>query len=157
LTESVGQLSGLAKVRLDEVEQLDIALVIRSVIQAERDADVPIASAVPAGLRGVGCAADLAVVLHTLIRLAQGDAVVIRGREEHGFVVVSVEATAAPPNGPGVASLHDSLDLEVATRLMADQGGTIWIGGGASQGLSFGVRLPAAPVADVEMEKGASS
>jgi signal transduction histidine kinase len=151
LTDGVGQLSGLAKVRPDEVEELDIDLVVRSVVEAERDSNIAVSATVPAGLRGVGCAADLAVVLQTLIRLAQGRAVVVRGRQERGFVVLTVEAADGSLVGCPVGSLQDSLDLEVASRLMVEHGGTISIG----QGISFGLRLPAVAVADFEMEKGA--
>jgi signal transduction histidine kinase len=155
LTDGVGQLSGLAKVRTDEVEPLDIDLVVRSVIQAERSSTSAVTATVPVGLRGIGCAADLAVVLQILVRLGQGRPMVVRGYREREFVVLSVEASGDSAVAPVVRSLQDSLDLEMASRLMAEHGGTISIGNAAGHTISFGVRLPAAPALVADMEKGA--
>jgi signal transduction histidine kinase len=155
LADGVGQLSGLVKVRPDEVDELDIEMVVRSVVENERDSMMCVSSAVPERLRGVGCADDLTVVLQTLIRLAGGQSVAVRGREERGFVVLSVEGVGFSQAGPAVPSLQDSLDLEVASRLMTDQGGTISMGNAEGGGISFGVRLPSIPAADLDMEKGA--
>jgi hypothetical protein len=155
LTDGVGQLSGLTKVRPEEVEELDIDQVVRSIVAAERDSNVAVTSAVPAGLRGVGCAADLAVVVQILIRLAQGRPVVVRGSQERGFIILTVEATDSSLVGCPVGSLQDSLDLEVASRLMVEHGGTVSMGDANGHGVLFGLRLPAVSIADLEMEKGA--
>jgi signal transduction histidine kinase len=155
LTDGVGQLSGLTKVRPEEVEELDIDQVVRSIVAAERDSNVAVTSAVPAGLRGVGCAADLAVVVQILIRLAQGRPVVVRGSQERGFIILTVEATDSSLVGCPVGPLQDSLDLEVASRLMVEHGGTVSMGDANGHGVLFGLRLPAVSIADLEMEKGA--
>ena len=64
----VDRLRLLVEVRMEEIEDFGVDTVVRSVVYSEKRLGVSVTTALPAGLRGVGRAADLAVVLQTLIR-----------------------------------------------------------------------------------------
>jgi signal transduction histidine kinase len=169
----VDRLRQLVEVRMEEIEDFGVDTVVRSVVHSERRLGVSVTTTLPAGLRGVGRAADLAVVLHILIRsprIRSGRApLVVRGSRQGDAVLVLVEAAGLGPD-PMVVSPDrldgtlmapfdrlepelgrevggDALDLYVASRLMGEQGGDIWTAARPGGGVSFGVRLPAATAA----------
>jgi hypothetical protein len=171
----VDRLRQLVEVRMEEIEEFGVDTVVRSVVHSERRLGVSVTTAFPAGLRGVGRAADLAVVLHTLIRsprIRPGCApLVVRGARQGDAILLLVEAAGLGPD-PLVVSPdrldgslmapfdrlepelgheagEDALDLYVAARLMSEQGGDIWTATRPGGGASFGVRIPAAEAAAV--------
>jgi hypothetical protein len=154
----VDRLGLLVDVRMEEIQEFGIDTVVQSVVRTERKAGMAVSSAVPAGLRAVGRATDLAVVLHTLIRSPRvrfdGAPVILRGECRDGAVVLLVEPAGLtadsliespdrmePELGPDSGA--DALDLYVAARLMGEQGGDVWTATHAGGRVSFGVRLPA--------------
>lgn len=159
LTESVDRLGKLLDVRVEEIQPFDVAGLARAVAHAERKAGRTVRADLPTGLDAVGRAADVAAVLRTVIGLAArrtGAGVVVRGATEGGAIVLRVE-----PAGAGDLSLltdcwdevwagsfksastddDTTIDLYVATRLLAEQGADLWATAGRDR---FAVRLPAA-------------
>ncbi|HZQ79797.1 MAG TPA: hypothetical protein VFE55_20885 [Acidimicrobiia bacterium] len=169
LDDSLGRLASLTDVHTEEIEPFDVADVVRAVTHAERKAGRTVTAAVPAGLRAVGRAADVAAVLRTLVGIS-GTAgpggihvqVTIRGELHHGAAVLVVEPTGEDPE-PLLARNWDAIQAEsfkitsradeeemnlfVAARLLADQGADLWFTAGRSR---FAVRLATSPDASPE-------
>lgn len=169
----VDRLRQLVEVRMEEIEDFGVDTVVRSVVHSERRLGRSVTTAIPAGLRGVGRATDLAVVLHTLIRSPHirtgGGPVVVRGARRGAAVLVLVEAAGLAPDPLSVPAdwsddslmapfarlepelllaTGETLDLYVAVRLMTEQMGDVWTATRPDGGVSFAIRLPAAPLAN---------
>jgi hypothetical protein len=164
LNDSLGRLASLTDVRTEEIQPFDVADVVRAVAHGERKAGRSLTADVPAGLRAVGRAADLAAVLRTLASIA-GSAgpggihvqVELRAELVGGAAVVIVEPAGLdrPPllseswepirvESFKLSSRADEteMNLFVAARLLADQGADLWSTTGRAR---FAVRLTAPP------------
>jgi hypothetical protein len=164
VVEGAERLGGLMDVAPEEVRPFALDGVARAVVHAERKAGRTAGSQVPAGLRAVGRAADVAGVLRALVAAVAADgptagparpsaaspAVNLVAEALASTVVVRIEPSGCP-DLPLVTAHWRSVDLEatdpsagadlyVAARLLAEQGGDLW----AAAGPRFAVRLPAA-------------
>ncbi len=158
---SFGRLIGSGVERLGvllgerDEEQKEFALrdVVHSVVCAERISGVVSTFDLPAGVRCSGRSADVAGVLHTLIRStwvrSQPAAVHLKGWCESETIVLSIgPALVTDLTVPGRLDssepFGDTVDLQVAGQLLDHQGGTISAATDASGRISFEVRLLAA-------------
>ena len=159
LHEGVAQLGALMDVRSEEIQPFAVAGVVRAVVHAERKGGCVVSADLPDQLTAEGRAADVAAVLRTLVTLIARDSG--RGARISSLVageavVVLVEPAGADPL-PLTTDRWDeiwaesfksprqgdeiALDLYVAARLLAEQGGDLWSTAGQAR---FAVRLPAA-------------
>jgi hypothetical protein len=163
----VERLGLLLHERTDDGNEFELRDVVHSVVCAERIAGVVSTFDLPQGVRCSGRSADVAGVLHTLIRStwarSQPAAVHLKGRCESETIVLSIgpaEVTDGPVSGlrprldPPVGHdvFGDTVDLEVAGQLLDEHGGTISTATDASGRISFEVRLAATPVERRELE-----
>ena len=159
LSEGVSRLRSLVDVRSEEISAFPVAPTVEAVLHAERRAGRVVTSELPADLDAIGRATDVAAVLRTLVGLVARRSpagVQVQGALDGTAVVVQLEPAGADP----LALLTDcwdevwaetfnasadaddsSLELYVAVRLLAEQGGDLWSAAGADR---FAVRLPAA-------------
>jgi hypothetical protein len=170
VASGIERLTEIVDIRLDDLHELPLGVVVKGVVHGERKAGHIIRTALPADLRVTGRAADLAAVLHTLAgsvrrggQLGAAEIVRLRAEVEGTHVVLFVEpgddsALLAPapegweplstarlqPELRSAGDAGDSLDLYVAARLVADQGGDLWVAGHPAGPLSYAVRIPSA-------------
>ncbi|HEY0400131.1 MAG TPA: hypothetical protein VGF00_17160 [Acidimicrobiia bacterium] len=163
VVEGAERLAGLMEVAPEEVQPFAVDGVGRAVVHAERKAGRTATSQVPAGLRAVGRAADVAGVLRALVGAVAaempaggtrssgaGPAVALRAEAVGSVVVLRVEPAGGTDLPLDTATWRPvqleatdpeaGVDLYVAARLLADQGGDLW----SAAGPRFVVRLPAA-------------
>jgi len=168
LNDGVQRLGALMDVRSEEIQPFGVEDVVRAVAHAERKAGRRVTIDLPAGLTALGRAADVAAVLRTLVgvtgRKSNGD-VQLRGEVCDGAIVVRVEpaggAEAVPlvtgnweqvwaeSFKPSRQNDDESVDLYVATRLLAEQGADVWSTAGRA---CFAIRLR---IADFDAGGGA--
>jgi hypothetical protein len=165
---SVERLGVLLNERAEEGKEFDLRDVVHSVVCSERRSGVVSTFDLPPGVRCFGRSADVAGVLHMLIRSTwarcQPAAVRLTGRHEAETVVLSIgpgEITYPPASGfptrldPSGSHepLGDAVDLRVAGQLLNDQRGTIWTATDAVGRITFELRLPAAQPDRPELEE----
>jgi hypothetical protein len=162
----VERLGALLSERTGDEKEFELREVVQSVVCAERISGLVSTFEVPLGVRCGGRSADIAGVLHTLIRSTWDRcypaAVHVTGRRDAETIVMSIgpgEVASAPAGGfPALdssAPFGDTVDLQVAGQLLHDQGGTICTATDADGRMSFEVRLPAAVQPDRRELEGA--
>ncbi|MEW6476242.1 MAG: hypothetical protein AB1679_28620 [Actinomycetota bacterium] len=167
LAESVQRLGELIDVRAEEIQPFAFDGVARAVAQAERRAGRTVRVDVASPLTAVGRAADVAAVLRTLLSVTgrkTGDDLLLRsdvvdstvlvwvepvGSEDLALLAESWEEIRVESFKPTDDNDDESIDLYVATRLLAEQGCDLWSAAGRSR---FAVRLPAADTSSQEEE-----
>lgn len=165
MSSEVARLQQLVVVEEPEVVEedgsFDVADSLLSLVVVERSRGASIGFDVPDGLLAVGNANKTVQVVRTLLdnaaRYAPGSPVHIRAERREDWVAVFVEDRGPGVSradrrhifergrrGTGVTANGQGLGLFVATRLMEEQGGRLWVedrrGGGASFGLSLRVK-----------------
>jgi hypothetical protein len=164
---SVERLGVLLNEHAEEGKEFELRDVVHSVVYTERSSGVVSTFDLPSGVRCSGRSADVAGVLHTLIRSTwarcQPAAVHITGWGEAESIVLSIgpvdiidtPVPGFPPRLDRSGSqepLGDVVDLRVAGQLLSDQRGTIWTSTDATGRISFEVRLPATQADLLELE-----
>jgi hypothetical protein len=159
----VERLGVLLHERSDDGNEFELRDVVHSVVCAERTSGVVSTFEIAPGLRCSGRSADVAGVLHTLIRSTwarcQPAPVHLQGRCESETITLSIgpghaaDATVSgfPRRLDSSEAFGDTVDLQVAGQLLDDHGGTISTATDASGRILFEVRLPAAQ-AERELE-----
>jgi hypothetical protein len=164
VVEGADRLGRLMDVAPEEVQPFAVDGVARAVVHAERKAGRAANSSVPAGLRAVGRAADVAGALRALVAAVAaegmngsgtgppptGSTVALKAEVLASVVVLRVEPSGAEdlpldaavwrPVHVEAADPAAGTDLYVAARLLAEQGGDLW----TAAGPRFAVRLPSA-------------
>lgn len=156
MADGLGRLTALVDLRLEDIVEVPVGIVVKGVIHAEQQAGFTTRNQIPAGMVVTGRAADLAAVLRTLTAAVRssvpaGTPVHIRGEMRHDGAVIFVDAggddlsqagawqrLSTDSLSPGASAGGAALDLYVASRLVDDQGGDLWARGPHS----YALRLP---------------
>lgn len=141
----------------EDVVPFSLAEMLAPVVATERARGTEVTVAVPGDLDALGRASSTEQVVQTLFENARRYApgpLTIRGEREREWVVLRIEdrGPGVPPEQRevifrrGVRGDTDvpgtGLGLYVATQLMRNQGGEIWVDGRPGGGASFAVALP---------------
>jgi hypothetical protein len=155
----VGRLSALVGELADEANECELHNVVRSVVKAEKSSGVASSFDLRPGIRCAGRPADVAGILHTLIRTVRTNSrpatVCVSGHYEGERIVLTIgpAGVSEQPGGRYPGWLHpslghgpvgDAVELQVAARLLNEQGGTISTATDDDGQMSFEITLPAA-------------
>ena len=136
----VERLSTLVCELAAEVNECELHNVVRSVVKAEKNSGVACSFDLPTGIRCAARPADVAGILHTLIRTVWTDSrpatVAVTGKHEGGRIALTIGPaglSGQPADrrsgwlhpSAGQAAAKDAVELQVAARLLNEQGGTI--------------------------------
>jgi nitrogen-specific signal transduction histidine kinase len=155
----VERLSTLVCELAAEVNECELHNVVRSVVKAEKNSGLTCSFDLPKGIRCAARPADVAGILHTLIRTVwteSGPATVsLTGRHQGQRIALTIAPTGLggqPADrrpgwlhpSVGQAPAKDAVELQIAARLLNEQGGAISTATDDHGLTSFEITLPAA-------------
>jgi hypothetical protein len=154
----VERLSTLVCELAAEVNECELHNVVRSVVKAEKNSGVACSFDLPTEMRCAARPADVAGILHTLISTVWTDSrpatVFVTGAQVGGGIVLTI-GRAGPGGQPAnrrpgwlhpsasQAPAKDAVELQVAARLLNEQGGAISTATDDRGLTSFEITLPA--------------
>lgn len=170
LSSEVKRLQGLLRrgrrtERSGQTLEFDVDAAVLPLVTCARATGVDVQAVIPAGMRVIGSPAVTADVVYTLLnnaaKHAEGSLVRITASREAEWVVLRVS-----DDGPGIDKAERSLiferggrgtttasgtgfGLHVASRLMREEGGDLWLDDDGQPGATFAVCLRAATSWDV--------